>query len=289
MKNVVVVYHDNCLDGLMAAKVAYDHLGDNADYIAGKYDEVPSLEIVPFLEIFENKIVYLLDFSFKRDYFLKLKEVAKEVIVLDHHKTAHEEIGDLCVINQHYSGAALAWYHFNSASDDTGNVELPIEVALIQDRDLWKFEFEETKAYTMALHSNKGNDLFEFMDYLKNNTTEQIIKLGNILLDLHSKELAELLKGAYLANFNKWVVPFLNAPAKFASDAGNILSKYYPFAVIYFDKGNKRYFSLRSNEQGEDVSVIAKAHGGGGHVNAAGFTLNDVSYGVISTHVKYDL
>ena len=33
--------------------------------------------------------------------------------------------------------------------------------------------------------------------------------------------------------------------------------------------------SLRSNsETGEDVSVIAKSFGGGGHVNAAGFSFN---------------
>ncbi len=46
------------------------------------------------------------------------------------------------------------------------------------------------------------------------------------------------------------------------------------FAATYYDKHNFRCFSLRSHSSGgADVSQIATQYGGGGHKNAAGFTV----------------
>jgi len=47
-----------------------------------------------------------------------------------------------------------------------------------------------------------------------------------------------------------------------------------PFSVSYCDRADgKRSYSLRSRN-GFDVSVVAKAFGGGGHPGAGGFTLS---------------
>lgn len=43
------------------------------------------------------------------------------------------------------------------------------------------------------------------------------------------------------------------------------------FAACYWDTPTGRVFSLRSTDEGMDVSVIASQYGGGGHRNAAGF------------------
>ena len=66
-------------------------------------------------------------------------------------------------------------------------------------------------------------------------------------------------------------VPVVNTHPMFFSDVGHALSKDAPFAACYMDKSGSRLFSLRSNENGVDVSEIAKSYGGGGHQNAAGF------------------
>ena len=61
-----------------------------------------------------------------------------------------------------------------------------------------------------------------------------------------------------------------------ASDAGSILSVTAPFACTYSDAWPITKYSLRSSKESEscvDVSEIAKKYGGGGHSNAAGFTL----------------
>ena len=46
-----------------------------------------------------------------------------------------------------------------------------------------------------------------------------------------------------------------------------------PFAACYWDTEGARVFSLRSADDGLDVSEIAKQYGGGGHVRAAGFSV----------------
>ena len=52
------------------------------------------------------------------------------------------------------------------------------------------------------------------------------------------------------------------------------MSENEPFAACYYETEKGRVYSLRSQEYGVDVSVIAALFGGGGHKNAAGFRVN---------------
>lgn len=61
--------------------------------------------------------------------------------------------------------------------------------------------------------------------------------------------------------------------AKEVEDAGHLLCKGEAFAGCYWDTPKGRVFGLRSTDEGVDVSEIAKQFGGGGHRNAAGFTV----------------
>ncbi len=70
-----------------------------------------------------------------------------------------------------------------------------------------------------------------------------------------------------------WDVPVANLPYTMSSDAGHRLAQGEPFAACYWDTPNGRVFSLRSTDDGLDVSAIAKQYGGGGHEHAAGFRL----------------
>ena len=67
------------------------------------------------------------------------------------------------------------------------------------------------------------------------------------------------------------LVPIANLPYIYTSEAGHIMSKGRPFAACYYDTPDGRVYSLRSSDEGEDVSAIAEVYGGGGHRNAAGF------------------
>ncbi|MNH03662.1 hypothetical protein D3C79_629310 [compost metagenome] len=66
-------------------------------------------------------------------------------------------------------------------------------------------------------------------------------------------------------------VPVASLPYTLTSDAGHLMSQGELFAACYWDTPEGRVFSLRSNDDGLDVSEIAKQYGGGGHRNASGF------------------
>ena len=66
-------------------------------------------------------------------------------------------------------------------------------------------------------------------------------------------------------------MPVASLPYTLTSDAGHLMAQGEPFAACYWDTPHGRSFSLRSTDEGLDVSAIAGLYDGGGHRNAAGF------------------
>ena len=66
----------------------------------------------------------------------------------------------------------------------------------------------------------------------------------------------------------------LNVPPLLSNEALDIIEKGEPFAACYWITGKNVQFSLRSAENGVDVSKIAKHYGGGGHEKSAGFKIS---------------
>ena len=67
----------------------------------------------------------------------------------------------------------------------------------------------------------------------------------------------------------------INAPF-FQSELASILSEGESFAAAYYFNGDSYRVSLRSREEGEDVSEIAIKFGGGGHKCAAAFNIDSI-------------
>ena len=81
---------------------------------------------------------------------------------------------------------------------------------------------------------------------------------------------------------NDYLVPMVCCSSKnIISEVAGGLSEGHDFAGCYFDKGTGTVeYSLRSRENGIDVSEIAGLFGGGGHKHAAGFNIKveDINY-----------
>ena len=87
MSKPLVIYHDNCADGFGAAFAAWLILGDDADYVPAHYGQ----EFEPsYLSDIEERVVYILDFSFPREEMDRLFGSAERVTWIDHHQTAFE-------------------------------------------------------------------------------------------------------------------------------------------------------------------------------------------------------
>ena len=270
----LVLYHANCLDGFGSAYAAWCKFGDSADYIPVHYGNAP-----PDVK---DKEIYIVDFSYKSEQLMNLVDAGNKVMVIDHHKTALPELesaAELCdwqdfnyVFDLNKSGCVLSWEYFML------NVYIPYGLMMIQDRDLWKFNDANTKPFTAALKSFVP-EKFESWQYVFNNESKfnSIIDQGKDLIEVFDKDVAELAKKQHKMAFDKacCYMSVCNAPAKYASELGNVLAKQAgSMAAIYAYDGSRQewQFSLRSIDD-FDVSVIAKVYGGGGHKNAAGFSV----------------
>src|SRR5487761_444140 len=118
------VLYDGDADGLTAAFCAWLKLGDRANYVAvERGTEPPPMP--------GAAAVFILDFSYSRDEMEKLAGTIPMVQLLDHHRTAEAEIGDLpyCTFDMKQSGCGLAWNYF------WPDEPMPAFVAYVQDAD----------------------------------------------------------------------------------------------------------------------------------------------------------
>lgn len=266
------IYHGNCADGFGAAWVVRKALGD-VEFHAGVYNQPP-----PDVT---GRTVYIVDFSYKRAVLLEMAAKANYIAILDHHKTAAEDLRDFppgienlfAVFNMDRSGAMLAWDHFFPG------VAPPALLQHIEDRDLWRFALPGTREIQANVFSYPYD--FDVWDELMARPVVDLVTEGRAIERKHHKDVAELLK----VTTRRMViggheVPIANLPYIHVSDAAHELAKGEPFAGCYWDTPKGRVFGLRSTDVGVDVSEVAKGYGGGGHRNASGFT---VSYEVART------
>lgn len=272
----LVIYHGNCADGFSAAWCFWRKYGTDADYVAGVYQQDP-----PDVT---GRDVYLVDFSYKRAVVEQMLKAAKSVCLIDHHKTAIEDLKPLFVQDSwagepkqlnHFtdinrSGATLAWDYLFPGEDR------PLLLGHIEDRDLWRFKLPGTREIQAFVFSHEYS--FELWDRLMSADQVELLKMtaaGAAIERKHHKDIAELVgvckRRMVIAGHKVWVA---SLPYTMSSDAGHMMAQGEPFAACYLDTANGRTFSLRSSDAGLDVSEIAKLYGGGGHAKAAGFSVD---------------
>lgn len=265
------IYHANCADGFGAAWIVR-RLCPDAEFYAAKHGE-PAPDV-------SGKHVVIVDFSYPLDTLQSMASTALSVLIIDHHKTAQEALSALpqttpddlekhqlaAFFDMERSGAGLTWDYFYPSQPR------PALINHIEDRDLWRFKLQGTREILANLFSHPQD--FEVWDELMVTPVSSLRLEGAAIERSRQRELADLLRATQrrlvIAGFD---VPAANLPFTQASDAGHIMCAGEPFAAIYWDTPTGRSFSLRSADTGEDVSAIAKQYGGGGHRNAAGFSV----------------
>ena len=261
MNTTLILYHSNCYDGFGAAFAAWKYFGTTAEYRPVGYNKPIPVDAHSF------RHVYIVDFSYPREELIRLADSTR-VVVLDHHKTAEENLRGLdhpnleIVFDMNRSGAGITWDYFH----DTLR---PLLIDHIQDRDLWKFQMEGSKEVHAALVSYpfdfKLRDTFE---------VEKLKTEGVALLRMYAQLVEKICQKPWFANIGGYDVPVVNTTVAW-SEVGEFLLKKYPdapFVASFTEFEDITMWSLRSKEE-FDVSAIAKQFGGGGHKNAAGFKI----------------
>ena len=164
----VVIYHDPCLDGFTAAWAAWRRWPD-AEFVGSNYGlAAPDVA---------GKHVLIVDFSYKRADLDALAQLAASIVILDHHKTARDDLEPfarfkdkperftlpvvasmledlkrggypaVCALfDMDRSGARLAWDFCFPAGLGVkwlagSRIDVPWLVLLVEDRDLWLFKY----------------------------------------------------------------------------------------------------------------------------------------------------
>ena len=274
-RTALVIYHHPCLDGFTSAWAAKQAMGYTAEYVPGIYTNDDTLPDV------DNRIVYLLDFSYPKDVMLELARRATTVIVLDHHLSAQKDLEPLLeagIIEGEFdmerSGAMITWNWFFPDRD------APEFIEYVQDRDLWIKKLPLCEEVNMAMFSYEYT--FENWDNIAGRTIKDLKQDGIAIWRKHIKDVHELIEQVqYMTIYGYKNIPTVNANYFYGSDLCHILCESEPFAAYYWINSEGEYvFGLRSNKDFEgviDVSGVAKAYGGGGHANAAGFRIKDLN------------
>lgn len=276
----VVFYHADCNDGMAAAWAMSTKLGsDGVEYVPVHYAEKEWLG-----HDVRDKAVYFVDFCPPRKDLVDMCALADTVTVLDHHKSAQADM-DLSlpwappnlnlVFDMTKSGARLAWEFANPGT------EAPALIKYVEDSDLWKFQYHQTKAVRAAL-SMKPRTIETYAavaaTLVSPMAAREFLDFGQAVLDVRQFDTTKTIERLARRRDNEGRVYLFGNVIDNISEVGNqalLANPDVQYTMTYFDtiKADHviRAYSLRSTGD-FDVSVIAKASGGGGHKNAAGFT-----------------
>lgn len=307
--NIVIAYHKNCIDGFTAAWVADKRVrveGYTPVLLAMEYKPESTLELMELLGTLpakEKSELFVVDFSLPVDVLANIAEGFPNVqtVILDHHKTAFEAYmpegyvvkpdsrenikvhGAKVFLENAYSGAAIAYMYFYGL-DFSGEQASPMLkiIAYIQDYDLWKYEFGDDTKYVNKVLMQEEKTLANWERIGKSMETPEglaaILMLGEELQEKHDAEVASYAK--YYLNVTIAGIEGLvtTCPPKYTSDVGHALtirSETFGACIAPRELNDTSPVTWSLRSTGDfDVSILAKAMGGGGHKNAAGFTIS---------------
>ncbi|AYV84596.1 MAG: DHH family phosphohydrolase [Hyperionvirus sp.] len=278
----VVIYHGGCSDGFtaaMAGKLFFERGGLKKElvYYGGVFDRAPAYEEI------KDKCVLVVDFSYPMSVMTKLLGCVKKVLILDHHKSAMEDLKELPVVNKvfhmGYSGAYISWRYFFREGD------VPLMVRYVQDNDLWLKEMDSTNEVSAYIYSL--GFVFEEYEKLLDDAfiKNDVIPMGRGMVKQNNSIIANAVKHVDIKFIRiggkYYFVGILNGTT-LKSELGNKIMVAFAnvnFAAIYSHNNHNgtTHFSLRSLKTASDVSGIAKVFGGGGHAQSSGLTLSVVT------------
>ncbi len=267
---IVAIYHQDCVDGTTAAAVVLKKF-PTARLFPLKHGYTPA-DFAHILEaVGPSTLIFTVDCGSGAQ---ELLATGHQVTTIDHHAGAKELFEQLAaeystysyIFDNDKSGTSLAWSYFFPTELE------PEIVSLVEDRDLWKWQFGERTAASheyLSLLVNQPEKILVLFD-LPLATIEQEGALMTKYKNFQVEAFCAAATPIYLL-INTASVPFYNT-SFFQSEIGNNLSTLTDRAVCLFSlSGDEVKLSFRSLATHQPSALdLAKQLGGNGHQNAAG-------------------
>ena len=291
--------HSHCTDGLVAASIMKYSLQMNhnvePEVIFVSYGK--EQEAIDKANINLGTTVYCVDFAFNKETTLELCKLAAKVIVLDHHKTAHENLHDLKTHYNFYfiydvnkSGASIVRDYCKQHLDLYTDIKLNQKeilnkvVAMVEDRDLWLFRLPLTKEFAEYIFAymqpNDINRMTEILFKYKFDNLKKICQIGETIMNYKDNIIEKKLKSyvpVYFHVDNTKLLIINETQPDLVSQLGNELCKKYNIPVCLYNISGSNgstelsvSLSFRSMDNLEPVDSIARLFSGGGHSCASG-------------------
>ena len=294
----IIFAHSHCTDGLVAASIMKYSL-------QMKHNVEPEVVFISYgkeqealekANIDSETTVYCVDFAFNRETTLNLCKKVNIVYVLDHHKTANENLHDL---RNHYnlnfiydvekSGASIVRDYCKQHLSLYSHIKLNQKeilnkvVNMVEDRDLWLFRLPMTKEFAEYVFAYmQPNDIDRMTKILFNfnfDSLKTICQMGKTIMEYKDNIIEKKLKSyvpVYFQVDNTKLLIINETQPDLVSQLGNELCKKYNIPVCLYNisgsNGSNELrvaLSFRSMDHLKPVDVIARLFSGGGHANAA--------------------
>lgn len=263
------IYHNDA-DGRASAAIVRRAYGEDISLCEMKYGDSLPLE-----EVLVADHIIIVDFSLPRDEMESLATY-HQLTWIDHHKTAIEELADIAedwpgIRDTDDAACVLTWRYLFP------DKKIPFCIRLIGDRDIWRWNHQETGAFNEGLYqlnTNPRNDrLWTPLLDDDHNLIAEIVEKGSTLRKARLRGIqSSTARYGFPVYFEGYYTLAINIRG--SGDLGeHIRNNGYQIAYCYIDSlldGEIYTFvSLYSSEI--DVAKIATRFGGGGHAGAAGF------------------
>jgi oligoribonuclease NrnB/cAMP/cGMP phosphodiesterase (DHH superfamily) len=271
----ICVYHAGCPDGFGAAWATCRAWEGQGEYVArGHYDCMRGKSV-------KNALLLFVDIAPNADELRDLADHAAHIVILDHHVTNQQKLeadpelmnalaaeGHQIHFDMKHSGAILSWQHHFP------DEQAPPLLRYVEDQDIWNWELPESEAVNAALSSYPHD--FEVWNDLANREISSLIAEGQPIVRNNAMEVSRSLNKASTISIGTRRVEAVNARTR-RSAIGHALAERRvhgeEWGCVYYIVGSQVEATLYSIDE-FDVSKIAGEWGGGGHRNAAGFTIS---------------
>ncbi len=267
-------FHGGCPDGFGAAWAVRQAWGGDGRFVARGHED----RVDP--QRHAGELLVFVDIAPANDELGVLLDAGCSIIVLDHHRSARErffsdrELVERVEAGAHrllfdldHSGAVLAWNHFH------GPESPPELLRYVEDQDLWNWKLPDSEEVNAAIGSYSRD--FETWDALASRPIAELAAEGTHIVRANHIEVERALQGAHPVALGGDRIEAVNA-RQLRAPIGHELAKRAafgrPWGLVYRVGGARVDCSIYSIGD-VDVSRVAERYGGGGHRNAAGFSV----------------
>lgn len=271
------VFHHDDADGRVSAYWILSKYGDKVKLIESDYGK----KMFNLNSVDKGDIVWLLDYSIPPKTMKELlKKTNKVVVWIDHHESAIQDYKDfpynLKGIRKIGDGACLLTWSFVNKEPDLSKA--PYFLKLLSDWDVFGGKYNNTELFHFGCCAENTEPTSKLWPHLNNNpkAVKKILENGKIILKYYKNDAKRLLKMAgFEAEIDGHKAICLNF--KTNSKVFDSVKDGYDVMVVFVYDGERYQFSVFSDNDGIDVSKIAKKYGGGGHKESAGFSSENLA------------